>query len=584
MSGEITPSLIKQFEAIVGPSYCFSEYEIRWTYAFGGSLLERSWIPDLILIPQNTSQISEILKLSNKNSIPIIPRGSGTSLSAGHLSALGGIILDLNQMNKIINIDIQNNLVEVEPGVICDVLNKKLEPYGYFFPPDPGSSSVCTIGGMCATNAGGIQAFKYGVTKDYVLYLEVALTNGDIVRFGTEVLKSTSSYNIKDLFIGSEGTLGVITKIGLRIKPLPLFRKLGLYIFKSIDILNEAVIELRKKGIVPIMLEFLDKTTTDVVFNYLKSEFMDYPHGYVLIADMDGFSLSEVNENFNYLHRVLTSYELEFYQIAETDKERENLINARKSALPALARAAPSCCLEDCTIKISDFSKIIKKIENLPKDLDLSYLKVATFGHMDGNLHPTFLFNENSEQEVQEFDKAIKSLYDDIILPAKGTITGEHGIGKIKTPFLIKEQGKEVVEIMHEIKKLFDPKLIFNPGMGKGDDKTPRFQDSPRRLINLPNNLLELNCIRCGFCTTDCPSKIHYLNEAFSPRGRLSILNGLVHGELTLKNQELLNEIFHSCTLCGWCLSQCPAGVPTQEIFENARLILHEDKKHGNKS
>ena len=232
MNAEISPSLIKQFEEIVGSSYCFSDYEIRWTYAFGGSLLEKSWIPDLILVPKNAQEITSILKLANTNGIAIIPRGSGTSLSAGHLAALGGIILDLNRMNKILNIDIQNNLVEVEPGVICDELNTKLEPLGYFFPPDPGSSSVCTIGGMVATNAGGIQAFKYGVTKDYVLYLEVALASGDILKFGTEVLKSTSSYNLKDLFVGSEGTLGVITKVGLRIKPLPQSRKLGLYIFK----------------------------------------------------------------------------------------------------------------------------------------------------------------------------------------------------------------------------------------------------------------------------------------------------------------------------------------------------------------
>ena len=579
MRAEITPSLMKKFKEIVGSSHCFSDYEVRWTYAFGGSLLEKSWIPDLILVPENTQQISAILKLANNNRIPIIPRGSGTSLSAGHLSALGGIILDLNQMNKILNIDIQNNLVEVEPGVICDVLNRKLEPLGYFFPPDPGSSSVCTIGGMVATNAGGIQAFKYGVTKDYVLYLEVALASGNILKLGTEVLKSTSSYNLKDLFIGSEGTLGIITKIGLRIKPAPIFRKLGLYIFKSIDQLSEAVIELRKRGIVPIMLEFLDKISADVIFNYLKGEFLDYPNGYVLIADMDGSSLKDVNEKYIRLHEVITKYELVFIKIAETDKQREILIDARKSALPALARAAPSCCLEDCTIKISDFSEVIKKIENLPKDLHLSHLRVATFGHMEGNLHPTFLFNENNEQETQEFEKAIEFLYNKIILPFKGTITGEHGVGKIKSPFLIKEHGREVVKIMHEIKKVFDPNLILNPGMGKGDDKKLRVHKSSRMLVNIPNHLLELNCIRCGFCTIDCPSKIYYFNEAYSPRGRLSILNGLVHGELTLENQNLINEIFHSCTLCGLCLSKCPAGVPTQEIFENARIILHEAKK-----
>ena len=571
----LSEQLIEDFQQIVGEEYSFTEYEIRWTYAFGGSIFNKEWIPDLILLPQNRQQISEILELANRNKIPITPRGSGTSLSAGHLSAYKGIILDFSQMNKIISISIEDNLVEVEPGVICDDLNNNLKSFGYFFPPDPASSSVCTIGGMVATNAGGIQAFKYGVTKDYILYLETVLANGRVVKFGTEVLKSVSSYNLKDLIIGSEGSLGIITKIGLRIKPLPPKRKLGFYIFENIENLNNAVIQLRKSGVVPILLEFLDKLTTKVVFEYLRGEFLNYPEGYVLIADIDGYNPNEIEESFLKLHKIMISNNPLISKVAADEKEHEQLIIARKSALPALARLGPSCCLEDCTIKISDFSSIIKKIENIPQVLNIKNMKIATFGHMEGNLHPTFLFNENDESSVVNFRKAIDYLYKDIIIPVGGTVTGEHGIGKIKTPYLEFEHGKDVIKLMEQIKQLFDPNRILNPGIGKGDIRPFNMIKISRNLINQPNKLLELNCIRCGFCSVACPSKIYYKTEAHSPRGRLSILNGLVYGDLTFENKELLNEVFHSCTLCGTCLTNCPAGVPTYEIFEKAREILH---------
>ena len=182
---KISEQLSHKFKKIVGEKFFFNEFEVRWTYAFGGSIFNKDWVPDLILIPQNSTQISEILKLSNKNNIPVTPRGSGTSLSSGSLSPYGGIILDLSQMKEILSINIENNFVEVEPGVICDELNEILKPDGYFFPPDPGSSSVATIGGMVASNAGGIQAFKYGGTKNYVMYLEVVLPDGQILNLGS---------------------------------------------------------------------------------------------------------------------------------------------------------------------------------------------------------------------------------------------------------------------------------------------------------------------------------------------------------------------------------------------------------------
>jgi len=573
---KISEKLHRKFKEIVGTNSYFSDFETRWTYAFGGTIFQKEWIPDLILLPDNAEQISKILKLANDEKLPITPRGSGTSLSGGTMTPYHGIVLDLTKMSKIINIDIQNNLVEIEPGVICDDLNEKLLEYGYFFPPDPGSSSVATIGGMVATNAGGIQAFKYGVTKNYVLYLEVVLPNGKIMKFGTDVLKSVSSYNIKDLFIGSEGTLGVITRIGLRIRPRPKFRKLGLFIFEQIEDIQNAVIEIRKKGVIPNLLEFMDKIILKAVTEYLGSEFLDFPNGYVLLAEVDGNSSNEVEENFSILFDTIIQKNPIFHKIAKNLNERERLILARKANLPALSRIRPTTSVEDCTIQISNFAEAIRRIEEIPEKINAKNMLVATICHMEGNLHPTFLFNENNEQDVKDFEKAIDYLYREIIMPLGGTLTGEHGIGKIKTPYLELEHGSDVVNLMSQIKEFFDPNRILNPGIGKGETRSLKKTAFQRKLKNQSNKILELECMRCGFCIVSCPSKIHYMLESYSPRGRLSLLNGIVHGDLKLTTS--IRDIIQKCTLCGLCHIKCPAGIDTVEIFEKVREIMHKKK------
>ena len=576
---EISENLLQEFKKIVGIGSFFPEKEHRWAYTFGSTMIEPEWVPDLILMPHNSQQISEILKLANENRIPVTPRGSGTSLSAGTLTPYGGIVLDLNAMNNILKIDIENNLVEVEPAVICDELNEKLKHDRYFFPPDPGSSSVATIGGMVATNAGGVQAFKYGVTKNYVQFLEIVLANGKIMKLGTKVLKSVSSYNIKDLFIGSEGTLGVITKIGLKIRPLPKHRKLGFFMFDDIEKLTEAVLEIRREGIVTNLFEFMDKVSVTAVFDLLGGEFVEYPKEYALLAEVDGPNTESVEEEFSILFDIIKKQQPIFYKIAKNLNEREVLIGARKAAFPAFSRIGPSVCVEDCTIQITDFAEVIKKFEELQAKLNIPNITTAMVCHMEGNLHPTFIFNENDPKDRIDFEKAVKYLYNEIIIPIGGTITGEHGIGKIKTPYLELEHGTEVVNLMHQIKLLFDPNMILNPGIGKGDLQSLDQTEVRRQLKNQPDKVLELNCMRCGFCTVTCPSRIHYTIESYSPRGRLSLLNGIVYRDLELENYDLVNDILHACTLCGLCLVNCPAGVKTLEIFEKVRELLHKNRE-----
>jgi ferredoxin len=348
---------------------------------------------------------------------------------------------------------------------------------------------------------------------------------------------------------------------------------LGLFIFEKIEDLTSAVLEIRRSGIVPNLLEFMDKIILKAVTEFLGGEFFDFPPGYVLLAEVDGNSQLDVNEEFSVMFDIIIQRNPIFHKIAMNEEERERLILARKANLPALSRVRPNTCVEDCTIQISEFSGVIKKIEKIPESINAKNLLVAIICHMEGNLHPTFLFNENDEQDVKDFEKAINYLYREIIIPAGGTLTGEHGIGKIKTSFLELEHGSEVIDLMVQIKKLFDPKMILNPGIGKGDTRKLLSINQLRTLENQDEGILELKCMRCGFCIS-CPSRMEYNLETYSPRGRLSLLNGLVHGDLELN--DLIIEVLHTCMLCGLCHTKCPAGINTTEIFEKAREIIHK--------
>jgi len=352
-----------------------------------------------------------------------------------------------------------------------------------------------------------------------------------------------------------------------------------MFIFDDIDDLTNAAIEIRKRGIVPNLMEFMDNTILTAVFDYLGGEFLSYPKGHALLAEVDGKNEKAVEQEFSEMFDIIIQNNPKFHKIAKTPEEREILIGARKNNLPALSRLAPTVCAEDCTVKITDFAEVVKKIWEIPKNINAPNLRVCAVCHMEGNLHPTFLINENNEKDVEDFERAFEYLYKEIIIPVGGTITGEHGIGKIKSPFIELEHGKEVVDKMAEIKKLLDPNLILNPGTGKGYNQKLKKVENIRKLKNQSDKILELNCMRCGFCNATCPSRMHYMTEAYSPRGRLSLLNGLVHGEIELN--DFISDIFNACTLCGLCLIKCPAGVKTFQIFEKTREIIHNNSKNS---
>ncbi len=464
MYAAVSSSVIEELEKLVGSGNLSTREEEIYCYSQDATLYR--YQPDVVVRPSTTQEVSSILRLANDNRIPVTPRGGGTSTSGGPVPVKAGILLDMCSMNRILEVDSDNLMVVTEPGVVCDRLNDELANHGFFFPPDPASSPACTIGGMVSQNAAGNRAIKYGTTRDHVLWLEAVLSSGDVINTGSKTLKSVSGFDLTRLFVGSEGSLGVITKIGLKLTPMPEHYSTAFFQYDSIEALAKAAANIRRAKIVPNMLEFMAANTAASSFEYAGMK--DLPEGNFLLVDCDGIKEAaekELDECVSLCKEENPSYS----DRADDLSYRAKLISARKAALPALARLRPTTCMEDCTVQFTKLPEAAKKVEQIPEKLGVEGVELGNFGHVgDGNMHPTFLFDERDEEQRKAFFKGVDMLYKDIILPLGGSITGEHGIGLIRAPYIELEHGPRAVKLMREIKQLFDPNLILNPGKGKG--------------------------------------------------------------------------------------------------------------------
>ncbi|MEM3440250.1 MAG: FAD-linked oxidase C-terminal domain-containing protein [Candidatus Bathyarchaeia archaeon] len=464
----MSEGLIAELEAIVGPENISTRAEDLLCGSYEATPL-MEYRPDLILAPRTAEQVSEILLLANRHRIPVTPRGAGTSLAGNSLAVAGGICLDMSSMKAILEFDGANQTIAVEPGVVCDTLNDYLADRGFFFPPDPASSSAATIGGMVSNNSGGNRALKYGVTRDHVLWLEAVLPTGEVIRTGSRTLKSVSGYDLTRLLVGSEGTLAVITKVGLRVMPLPEARAVSLYIFDDVEGAVGAAVEIKSSGILPSMLEFMDETSTKASFEYAK---MDYPEGCAVIVECDGWR-EAVEREAESIHRIALRRRPKFFERASSPEEGERLISARKAALPALSRAAPTIFMEDFTVPVTKIPEAYARIARIPEELDAP-ISISTFGHIgEGNLHPNFLFDGNDPEQRRAFLKALDLLYREVVIPLGGSITGEHGVGFSRGDYIELEHGAKSVGLMREIKRIFDPNMILNPYKAKGGPWPP---------------------------------------------------------------------------------------------------------------
>ena len=427
--------------------------------AYSKDASEHRHRPDAAVWPATAEEISAILKLANKDRFPVVPRGAGTSLAGLAVPEKGGVILDLGRMNKIISVSVTDRLAIVQPGVVYADLERVLAPHGFFFPPDPASGTVATLGGNVATNAGGIKGAKYGTTKDYVLSLQVVLPDGRVMRTGSKCMKSSSGYDLTKLFVGSEGTLGVVTEITLKINPKPSLTSTAMATFEDLEDAGRAVSEIMHSGILPSALEVVDQQTLIAINQNTDLNLPEVEA--ILIAETDGHTREETQFQLNKVIEIFKKNNASTVKQAATKEEAEALWTARKSAYAVMSRINNSLVVEDLSVPMSKVPNILKTISDLAKKYDL---KIPTVGHAgDGNLHPTISYDSTNPGEVKRVEQASAELFEKVI-ELGGTLTGEHGIGLAKAPFMHLEHDPVAMDVMRSIKKSFDPNNILNPG------------------------------------------------------------------------------------------------------------------------
>ena len=451
-------SNLNKLRDIVGAENVLTSREDLIPYAFDGTATMKE-MPGSVVFAVSTEQISAVLKLANDTETPVVTRGSGTGLSGGSVPAADCIVLCTVKMGAILEVDAANLTMTVEPGVTTIQIAEAAEKAGLFYPPDPGSMKISTIGGNVAENSGGLRGLKYGVTRNYVMGMEVVLPDGEVMRLGNKCVKDVAGFSLKDVMIGSEGTLGVITKVLLRLIPKPAAKKTMVATFDAMDAAAQTVSDIIAAQIIPCTLEFLDRTTIHCVEDFAKVG-LPLDCEALLLMETDGHPAA-VAEEASKMEELAKANGAMEVRVARDATEAEQLATARRSAFSALARLAPTTILEDATVPRSELAHMIRFVAEVAKKYEL---KIGTFGHMgDGNLHPTFLTDERNEAEIHRVHEAFKEIFDEAIRLG-GTITGEHGIGLAKKEFLPKFAGAAQMRVMRELRKALDPKGILNPG------------------------------------------------------------------------------------------------------------------------
>ena len=427
-------------------------------YGFDGTAALKGPV-GVVVHPSSTEEVAAVVKLANEFSNAIVTRGSGTGLSGGSVPSEGCIVLCLTRLDKIISVDPANLTVRAQCGVITAAIDAAANKHGLFYPPDPGSMKISTIGGNVAENSGGLRGLKYGVTRDYVMGLEVVLPDGRIARFGNACVKDVAGYSMKDLFIGSEGTLGIITEVLLKVLPRPAARRTMLASYDRMEDAAQTVSDIIAAKIIPCTLEFLDRMTIGCVEDYAK---IGLPRDCeaLLLMETDGHpaAVAEEAEQMLTLARARGARDV---RVARDDAEALQLASARRSAFSALARVRPTTILEDVTVPRDKLAEMVAFVAEVAKK---HKLLVGTFGHMgDGNLHPTFLTDERNTEEMARVHEALEDIVTKT-LALGGTITGEHGVGLAKKAWLRRQVGENSHDLMREIKRAWDPRNLLNPG------------------------------------------------------------------------------------------------------------------------
>ncbi len=449
---------LKEFETIVGKANVFQDETDRMTYSYDAAVLEPA-MPALVVRPATSEALGQVVRLCNDHGLPLTVRGAGTNLSGGTIPTLGGVVVLINALNRILEINEEDLYAVVEPGVVTAKFAAAVEAKGLFYPPDPGSQAVSTLGGNVAENAGGLRGLRYGVTRDYVMGLEFFDVNGELVKAGARTVKCVTGYNLGGLLVGSEGTLGVFNKITLKLIPMPPARKAMMAIFDDINKASETVSAIIAHRIVPVTLEFMDNFTIGAVETFSHVG-LPIDAAALLLIEVDGHPV-QVEEDAARVEALCRQMGAMRIRVAQDAAERDKVWEARRAALSALSRIKPTTVLEDATVPRSKIPEMIRAIDEIGRKFQLT---IGTFGHAgDGNLHPTILTDRRNHEEWQRVEKAIDAIFERA-LALGGTLSGEHGIGLAKSRYLEKETSRATILYSRRIKAALDPKNILNPG------------------------------------------------------------------------------------------------------------------------
>jgi glycolate oxidase len=457
MTSPSTP-LLSSLREILGEAQVLSAPEDLIPYGFDGTAVLKQR-PLAVVFPATAAEVAVVLKLARQHQAPVVTRGSGTGLSGGSVPVPGAVVLCLLRMDRILELDSRNLTLLAETGVVTQRIFDAADAMGLFYPPDPGSMKISTIGGNVAENSGGLRGLKYGVTRDYVIGLEVVLADGSICWFGSKCVKDVAGYNLRDLFVGSEGTLGVITRVLLKLLPKPASRQTLLVTYASMDAAAETVSAIIAAKVIPCTLEFLDRKTIHCVEDFARVGLPREAEA-VLLIEADGHPAAVADEAAT-IAALARRHGATDVRLARNATEAQQLAMARRSAFSALARLRPTTILEDATVPRSELVKMVRFIADVAARHELD---IATFGHFgDGNLHPTFLTDERNPTEMHRVELAMKEIFA-FALGLGGTITGEHGVGLAKKPFLRQQLGDASHDLLKQIKHTLDPEGLLNPG------------------------------------------------------------------------------------------------------------------------
>jgi glycolate oxidase subunit GlcD len=579
---ELSMDLMDKIKDIVGKGNVFDDRVECLCYSRDMSV--HQGIPDAVIFPRTTEQVSAIMKLAHRERVPVTARGSGTSVTGAVLPVKGGLLLDLHLMDNILEINKKDFYARLEPGVICMQLNRVLAKENLMFPPNPGSEVVATIGGMVSTNASGHRAVKYGTTKDYIKGLKVVLADGTVIETGSIAPKTSLGYDLTHLFSASEGTLGIITEVIIRLEPKPEYSALAIAVFSDLNAAVDAVTEVSTSGIKLAGCEIMDRHSLKVVEEALGRDTSKIDA--LLIMEADG-AREVVIRDMNRIHDICKRYHVQEFEWTDDPRRREEMMMARGRLVPTLSRIKPGNRLITIAEDLGVPSTMIPETIRTAQAISEKYgIMIASFGHVgDGNVHTTFVADVRDREEWKRLRAAAEELMQTVI-KMKGTLSAEHGTGLSRAPHIDQQIGP-ALEVMRKIKRALDPENILNPGKmnlektGKKPDIFDYFAFQP--LIEHPEGVNSygveidneiLSCIHCGYCRMGCPTFSVTHRESRNARGRNALAFYLMNGSEAPSKE--MAEAFYSCTTCQSCTYFCPAMIKVDDIVEGVRKKLYK--------